>query len=209
MTDNQQQLTNPPAKKSKKPLLAILLVSVLPIAAAYFVYFTGVGMPDDTVNAGRLLSPANHVAEILTDGNEDVLQAVQDDRKWRLFLPITADCGENCQKNLYTTRQVHIRLGEKSKRVERYAVNLAGEEGEKFLAGIAEAHPLLEQVTISRARWDDWIGTTDLNLNPDETPYYLLVDQEGFAMMAYTADIHGNDLLKDLKRALKYSIDYQ
>ena len=39
--------------------------------------------------------------------------------------------------------------------------------------------------------------------------YYLLVDQEGFAMMVYTSEIHGNDLLKDLKRALKFSIDYQ
>jgi len=37
----------------------------------------------------------------------------------------------------------------------------------------------------------------------------LLIDQEGFAMMSYTTAQHGNELLKDIKRALKYSIDYQ
>ncbi len=195
--------------RSKKPLIAILMVSILPIAAAYFVFFTGIGVPEDTVNTGKLISPANHVTEILADGNEAVLQEINDDKKWRIFLPVPHGCNENCRKNLYTTRQVHIRLGEKGTRVERYAVNLAGAQGEEFLNGIKEEHPFLKVVNVDRTRWDNWVGTTDLDLNLEETPYYLLVDQEGFAMMAYTAEIHGNDLLKDLKRALKYSIDYQ
>lgn len=208
MMTNAHQETSPPVK-SRKPLIAILLVSILPIAGAYFVFFTGFGMPDDTVNAGRLISPANHVTEILADGNEAALQQINDDKKWRIFLPVPENCNDGCEKNLYTTRQVHIRLGEKSTRVERYAVNLAGDEGEQYLESIREAHPLLKHVNVNRARWDSWVGVTDLNLDLEQTPYYLLVDQEGFAMMVYTADIHGNDLLKDLKRALKYSIDYQ
>ena len=207
MTNAHQE--NSPPVKSRKPLIAILLVSILPIAGAYFVYFSGVGMPDNTVNAGKLISPASHVAEILADGNEAALQKINDDKKWRIFLPIPENCSEICEKNLYTTRQVHIRLGGKSTRVERYAINLAGDEGEQYLEGIREEHPLLKYASVSRARWDSWVGATDLNLDLEQTPYYLLVDQEGFAMMAYTADIHGNDLLKDLKRALKYSIDYQ
>lgn len=200
---------NSPSAKSRKPLIAILLVSILPIASAYFVFFTGVGMPDTTVNAGKLLSPASHVTEILADGNEAVLQEISDVKKWRIFLPIPESCSENCEKNLYTTRQVYIRLGEKSARVERYAINLAGDEGEQYLENIRKEHPLLKYASVNRTRWNDWMEATDLNLHLEQTPYYLLVDQEGFAMMAYTADVHGNDLLKDLKRALKYSIDYQ
>ena len=202
------QVNNVP-KRSNKTLALILLVSILPIAGAYFVFFTGIGVPEQTVNAGKLISPINHVTEIFAGEHLDLLEQFRNDKKWRLFLPVTEYCNTECEKIFYTTRQVHIRLGDKSNRLERYAINLAGEKGEQFLLGIAEDHPYLRHVNIDRKRWDQWLASTNLDLDLDTTPYYLLIDQEGYAVMGYSSNIHGNDLLKDLKRALKFTIDFQ
>ena len=123
------------------------------------------------------------------------------------MLPITAACNESCQNNMYTTRQVHIRLGEKSERVERFALNAANDIGQRLYDDLKKEHPLLKLENVDPAVWKMWVQDIP-ELEQAEQHVYLLVDQEGVAMMAYTNQ-HGNDLLKDIKRALKFSIDYQ
>lgn len=191
-------------KKAKLTLIAILVVSITPILAAYTAFFTGIGVPDHTVNNGQLLSNPKTLQSLVS---QEFWSVLQEEKKWRLMLPITDACNESCQKNLYTTRQVHIRLGEKSVRVERFAVNAAGEVGQEVFDSLKKEHPLLKLETVDPSVWKMWAKDIGELENGDQH-VYLLVDQEGIAMMAYT-DQHGNDLLKDIKRALKYSIDYQ
>ncbi|WNO09193.1 hypothetical protein [Teredinibacter sp. KSP-S5-2] len=193
-------------KKAKLTLVAIIVVSVLPIAAAYFMFFTGIGVPDHTVNKGLLLPKAIPLEEIV---DTEFSNELNQNKKWRLLLPVPAQCTEQCQKNLYTTRQVHIRLGEKGLRLERIAANLNGIEGEAYLASIQSEHPKLKTFTVDKQIWNDWVKQSGLALDMQQEHYYFLVDQQSFAMMAYTNKQHGNDLLKDIKRALKHSIDYQ
>lgn len=191
-------------KKAKLTLIAILVVSILPILAAYTAFFTGIGVPDHTVNNGQLLSAPKSLQSLVSD---EFWSKLQENKKWRLMLPITDTCNETCQKNMYTTRQVHIRLGEKSVRVERFAVNAANEIGQRVFDDLKKEHPLLTLASVDPSVWKLW--SKDIpELHQAGQHVYLLVDQEGVAMMAYT-DQHGNDLLKDIKRALKYSIDYQ
>lgn len=192
-------------KRSRRTLLMIVAVALLPVLAAYTMFFTGVGVPENTVNKGELLESPMSIEPLLSD---EVWQKISEDRKWRLLLPVTARCNEACEANFYTTRQVHVRLGEKGVRVERYALNIDGNAGEAYLAEIADAHPQLQTVTVAGELWSDWSKPLAAYENNRDAHYYLLVDQEGIAMMVYT-DQHGNDLLKDLKRALKYSIDFQ
>ena len=195
-------------RKSKRTLIVVLVVSILPVAAAYFVYFTGIGVPRGTVNNGQLFNKPIHVRELFSDQPE-LLTYFEQEKKWRLLLPITADCPEVCRHNLYTTRQVHIRLGEKSLRVERYAVNLSDEAGQALLQQLQPEHPLLKFASAARGAWLSWLETADTAADFTVLDYYLLVDQEGFAIMRYDAGVHGNLLIKDIKRALKFSIDYQ
>lgn len=187
--------------RSRKPLVLILVVSVLPVFAAYFIFFTGWGMPENTVNKGQFIEPVS-LQPLVT---EDEWARFQEDKKWRLVVPVNSPCEEACQQNLYTTRQVHIRLDQRSKRVERLAYFSEGiSETEK--GRILEAHPQLKVLSARNA--ESWFGSLSL---PESiaTDYYLLVDQEGMAMMAYDGNQHGNEVLKDLKRAIKFSIDYQ
>lgn len=200
---------NPTAvKRSRRTLIAILLVSVLPVAGAWFVFFTGIGIPDNKVNAGQLLNKALPIKQLLGETSPEWTR-IEETRVWRLLIPIGEACPSDCQQNLYTTRQVHIRLAEKSGRVERVAVNIGGDVGRQFLAGIEKEHPRLQRLDVDAQSWQQWLSEAGQALDNRQQPFYLLMDQEGFAIMAYTAEQHGNELIKDLKRALKFSIDYQ
>lgn len=191
-------------KKNPWPLIAILAVTLVPLVAAYIAYFTGMGVPDDTVNEGELLSPAKNVAVILADAEGDIPD-LSNNLKWRLLIPVPQHCGDACQQNLYVTRQVHIRLAEKGERVERFAVNIGGGQGEEFLQQIKAEQPGLRQFSIADAVWHEWLRDSNVPDDLDDGHYYLLVDQVGFAMMYYTTHHDGNQLLKDLKRVLRYS----
>jgi hypothetical protein len=195
-------------KKNKLTLYALFGVTIVPIAAAYFMFFTGIGVPERTVNSGVFLPKPVNVKAILLPDQAAELARFDTEKRWRLLIPVPKLCNDQCQQNLYTTRQVHIRLGEKSVRVERVAVNLAGQDGSTYLDSIAADHPLLKRVTVTEQQWQQWMAKAEFNQDMMDRHYYLLVDQEGFAMMEYDTTIHGNDLLKDLKRALKYSIEY-
>lgn len=193
-------------KKGRRALLMILGVSVTPIVAAYLMFFTGVGVPNNTVNEGVLMEKPLPLKEIMP---AEEWKAISEDKKWRLLLPLGATCDSACEKNLYTTRQVHIRLADKSGRLERYLVSFEGDKSDAYAEKIKPEHPLLKHASVSSRDWQQWISQSPVIQQTLDTPYYLLVDQEGIAMMVYTEKQHGNDLLKDIKRALKYSIDYQ
>ena len=198
------EATITPKKSMSWQLWGILLVTLVPIIAAYVAYYTGVGVPEEHVNEGQLLNPAKDV-KILLENAEGEKPDFVDNYQWRLLIPITAQCDANCQQNLYVTRQVHIRLGDKADRLQRFAVNLDGDQGEQFLQSIASEHPRLKHFTVTSDAWNQWLQGSNLSADPAREPYYILVDQVGFAMMFYDVQNDGNQLLKDIKRVLRYS----
>ena len=198
LSDNQKV-----RRKSQRIFLLIVLVSVLPIAAAYIAFFTGIGIPSQTVNTGVFIKPAISLEPLVSS---EKWQDWQIDKKWRLLIPLSEGCFNECEINLYTTRQVHIRLDQRSNRLQRIAVILDDSFSSSRLDEIKKQHPGLQIMTANPDTVAAWFKTLD------KLPYknnYFLIDQEGRAMMAYDQQHHGNDVLRDIKRALKYSIDYQ
>lgn len=189
-------------------IIAILAVTIVPFGGAYISYYTGFGVSDTTVNEGVLIKaePAKVLQDILKDA---VGETPNFDRnyKWRIIIPITEQCNEKCQSNLFVTRQVHVRLSEKAERVERYAVNIGAAAGEQYLQSIAEDYPYLKTFSVTSEQWKAWIDGANVPVDMAENPYYILVDQVGFAMMYYTVEHDGNQLLKDIKRILRYTIE--
>ncbi len=198
-TDKEEKM-----KRSQKALFAMIVVSILPVAAAYVMYFSGIGVPDSTVNKGTLLSAPQPLGPLVSDAMRMNLES---DKKWRIVIPVEGECDTECEQALYLTRQVHIRLAHRSERVERIALWGGGLPNSAQLTALEETHPRLINEAVDEARLTQWLNA--FNLPSSEAAGYYLVDQEGRAMMHYTLDIDGNDLLKDLKRALKFSIDYQ
>lgn len=192
-------------KRSRKPLLVMLAVAILPVFGAYFAFFTGIGVPKNTVNAGVFLEPVESIEGLV---GEEIWEEIQTDKKWRLLIPIAKDCSDSCNQNIYTTRQVHVRLDQKSERLQRLAVQLDPTIDLRVLKTLNEDNPRLKIINNDTELAKTWFKKVQTSLSL-EKDFYLLVDQEGRAMMAYTNAQHGNDLLKDIKRALKSSIDYQ
>lgn len=188
-------------RRSRLMGLAVLTVVFLPMAAAYVMFKTGLGIPTGTVNKGDLLFPPLALELLgLEDAGGNSLDLLEGEKKWRLLIPAGATCDSECQQSLFITRQVHVRLGEKSVRVERYYLNTAAGLSAETKSFIKKEHPRLKQA---------YIKPQELNtlLEASSVPgaRYFLMDQEGYVMMSYSAEHTGNELLDDIKRLLKYS----
>lgn len=183
---------------------AVLLFGIiaLPMILALLIYKTGIGKPGSTINEGVLLTPAKQV-DTFAHADTEGQSLLASGKKWRLLIPYGASCDEACLNNLYITRQVHIRLGEKARRVERVMVSLDAMEAdrEKLLL----EHPRLRVMPVDSTVFSNWLAETSLPEGSNVLQHYFLVDENGFAMMAYSAEHDGNKLLKDIKRVLKFS----
>ena len=189
--------------RSQRQLWLILTVAILPIAAAYFVFFTGFGLPSKTVNAGSFIEPPTSLEGLVS---KKTWENIQSDKKWRLLVPLMEPCDEPCAQNLYTSRQVHIRLDQKSNRLQRIAIATPSLSA-TMVETLKNEHPRMALDRIGFQAWLNWLDS--LAIPEIGGHYYFLIDQEGRAIMYYTSDTHGNEVLKDIKRAIKFSIDYQ
>ncbi len=201
---------NKPEKKKglSWTIIAIMVVSITPIVGAYISFYTGFGVSKDTVNSGVLIesSSVKKLQDLLGDASGEK-PSFERNYLWRIIIPMSEDCNEACQQNLYTTRQVHVRLASKADRVERYVANIGGEAGEQHLQTLAGDHPKLKHFSVTKEQWKTWTEGTNLPASAEAEPYYIIVDQVGFAMMYYTAAHEGKDLLVDIKRILRYTIE--
>lgn len=194
-------------KRARFHGLLVLLAVFGPMLAAYGIYHTGFLMPSGTVNQGELVEPARPVVELgLRTLDDSALNLQEQDKKWRYLLVGDAVCADLCREHLYLTRQVHIRLGEKARRVERFYLTTAGNLSPELAEYIETEHPRLQVVTTSKDQVSALLENTSTPFTNDSSQYFL-IDQDGFLMMAYSNEHDGNQLLKDIKKLLKYTYE--
>lgn len=195
--------------------VVIILIVVLPMVAAYFIHQAGWVVTSGTTNKGELLQPPLQI-QLLPIMNDDLsfdqLYAADANKKWRFLVPVSADCSDICQQNLYTSRQVHIRLAEKSYRVERMLLML-GELPSALMQQLEQEHPNTRLIFSKSDQLSSWLAAADVSVDlhtdigNNAKDYYYLVDQEGFAMMRYSHLNTGHDVLDDIKKLLKFTYD--
>ena len=158
-----------------------------------------------TTNHGKLLLPVKPVADLtLTDSDGDPWDWDEHKPKWRILIPSDASCSGDCQDLLYTTRQVHIRLGKYTSRLERILVVTAPALDGALAEKLVVEHPYLKIVHTGAGAVTDWLADTNSPAVPGRSAA-VLVDPAGAAMMTYTTDHAGNEILEDLNHLLKYS----
>jgi cytochrome oxidase Cu insertion factor (SCO1/SenC/PrrC family) len=188
---------------------ALILVIALPMLVAYVVYQTGIGMPTGTVNNGDLLVPPQSFAQLGLQTPEGEPWDITEERKrWRLLIPGYRSCDSQCERNLYLTRQVHIRLAKDAYRIERFYVLLDESLDDATATLLEEEHPGLRVMRTGPAELQALLANT--NITPEDqvaAGHYYLMDQQGYLMMAYTPAQNGNQLLADIKRMLKVTYD--
>lgn len=187
----------------------LLLAAIgLPMLSAYLVFNTGWGIPTGSINKGDLLLPATSMSDLsISNSDGQAVDLFTGKRKWRWLIVGSNECSDRCQNNLYLSRQVHIRLGEKAMRLERVYLNTDSVFDADFAKTLTKDHPRLRQLHVDSLDWRELMSTTnaaDSRLNGEGL---AMVDQEGFVMMTYNRSHSGADILDDIKRLLKYSYD--
>jgi hypothetical protein len=132
-------------------LRVVLLIGtlfLLPLAAAFCMYY-GVGYrPAHHTNHGELIEPARALPASATIDGTSAFRRV-----WSLVY-VGAHCDEACEHSLYVMRQTHLALNNDADRVQR--VFIASAEPADA-AALARDHPGLLIVDASGARGDSFL----------------------------------------------------
>lgn len=167
-------------KRGQIQALLLMLVVALPMVSAYVIYHTGWGMPTGTVNKGVLLTPPQSLSAMnLVQADGEVWDIDSEEKRWRYVIPGGADCDQTCMDNLYLTRQVHIRLNEKARRVERIYLTFDQELSPSLAEHIAKEHPKLRVMHIDQQAFEQLMAPTNLNDDAVSAGRYFLMDRKG------------------------------
>jgi hypothetical protein len=180
-----------PAKGSRRTLLLIAAVCIAPVVASYTMYYF---FPRDAqVNYGALLptAPAPAVEGMRPDGTPFRLAELGG--RWVLVVRGGGDCGVECQRVLYATRQARTIQGREQERVVR--AWLVTDDAPPPAAVLAD-HPdaVVARVDAARAAALPW-GDGAI----------LLLDPLGNVVLRYPGDPDVKGLARDLTRLLKAS----
>ncbi len=210
----EEQLDKPQENRNRLILLVILVLPLLSILAATFVYKTGIGLPESTWNKGVLVQPPRQIDDIEIFQHEDKpFRYAEQKWAWTFLIPGSARCEDKCQQTLWLTRQVHTILSQRSKRVRRYYLNVDDRNNADIKSQISteldsslrQEHPGLEVLHVTGQEFDKLLAGIEEPLRPIEDNLFFVVDPKGFVMMYYTPQHDGKAVIKDVKFLLKQS----
>lgn len=182
---------------SRKTLLAVAIVSILPIVASYALYFRGKHMSQ--MNHGELLVTRSAGLDVLPVENSTTHQSMADlvKNKWVYLTVQPAACDARCQRKLYLMRQIRTAQNDNMMRVERVWVIVG--DGQPDARLLAE-HPGLRLTRVANA-----MQLTQLPLGADPGAYVFLLDPLGNLVLRYDDQAVPKGMLKDMQRLLRYS----
>ena len=209
--------------KNKLKLTVLLLFAVVPISLAtwYFSVRQDAGSVD-TTNKGVLVVPVLDITDLgLLDTKGQVAYVPFDElvkevtpeeykpRPWQLIYLGQSECDEVCVERLYFLRQMHIRLGKESDRVERVYVNASAGQG----ALPARTNQLLgEEIPDLRILAGDLellqeklARTVPAGTDPVEAHYIYVTDPVGNVMMYFTPANTIEEIFSDIDKLLDRS----
>lgn len=206
MTNNSQ------APRNNRRVPAIILGSLIVVMLISTLLFRAavngdINLPEllGTKNNGALIQPPRAIADLpLVDADGAAFDFSQQPKQWTLLLTVPAHCDQQCEQNLYITRQIHVALGKHSSRVRRYLVATQWPLDTQFQQ-LLEQHPRLQVLRADAAVYASYFAQS--KLDPLRDQQYVLVDPEGWMMMYYQPGQDGKEVIADLKFLLTNSRD--
>ncbi|MDZ7825472.1 MAG: hypothetical protein U5R48_04950 [Gammaproteobacteria bacterium] len=198
-------------RRNRAMLVALLLLSMLPLIAAIWLYY---GKPLDIAGArtnnGALLQPPGQLEELALLGETGPV-VTGESRKWRVLYVAGDGCDDACFDRLHLLRQVQRLLGRESDRVLRLAVFPGGID-DGLQARLQEAFPRMTIATapenlLADVLRDRELRGGDLSLPAAGVPAsaLLTVDPLGNVIFLHLPEQIGEPILSDLKRVLRLS----
>ena len=199
-----ENLADKPQVPKKNPYTLWFVVAsfVLPVVAAYALFFSGYTPPAYT-NKGELIQPVIDIEALgLVDDNNAVPS--RDDltiHKWQMVYFAGASCDQECNDALYKIRQVNRAVGKNAYRLRRLIVHLDKPDA-AFLDLIEKEFPDARRLYGEPQKILAAMQTLDPELNADDI---YLVDPIGNIMMRFTRDMPGKWIIHDLNKLFKVS----
>ncbi|MGD2054962.1 MAG: hypothetical protein PVG45_12755 [Gammaproteobacteria bacterium] len=199
-----ENLADKPQVPKKNPYTLWFVVAsfVLPVVAAYALFFSGYTPPAYT-NKGELIQPVIDIEALgLVDDNNAVPS--RDDltiHKWQMVYFAGASCDQECNDALYKIRQVNTAVGKNAYRLRRLIVHLDKPDA-AFLDLIEKEFPDARRLYGEPQKILAAMQTLDPELNADDI---YLVDPIGNIMMRFTRDMPGKWIIHDLNKLFKVS----
>lgn len=186
------------------PLLIFLFV--WPMVGAWLCYVESPALHFTTMNSGQLIdTPLDFSRLKLTDMDGTRWNPTIFKHHWILFYLIPASSAANCEKNLYSMRQVRIALGKDRDRLERLVITFPNNATPSLDKLINNSYEGTQHVAADTAQIKNFFGADiEASIALRQGTLYL-VDPLGNVMMKYTSDIAPKKLLSDLTRLLKVS----
>ena len=113
----------PPKKRTMKPLIMVLLLSLSPVIAALLVYYNPQWRPDGNTNYGQLIEPQRPMLSAtelpLTTLNGEPFDLKSLKGQWLLVTADSGGCDDACAKKLFILRNTHAMNGKNVDRIRR------------------------------------------------------------------------------------------
>lgn len=191
-----------PRRRARLGLIGLAAMFLLPLAAAFLLYYGSGWRPAGSTQHGRLIDPARPLPNVTlatADGGSTGPDFLRN--SWHLVYIGEGDCDPGCRATLVKTRQVRLALEKDLNRVHRVFL-YAGAPAADYLA--TEHHDLVAADITGEA------GKRLLAPFPQDPPpltarRLYLVDPLGNLMMSYPPDAPPKAILTDLKRLLRLS----
>ena len=180
----------------------VVAAFVVPVVAAYILFFLGVTPPAYS-NKGELLDPIINIeAFALTDAENQPVAA--DDfiiHRWHMILFAGASCDDACNEALYKMRQINIAVGKNAPRVRHTVVHYAPPD-EAFSALLDQDYPDAIRAYSGSESVEKALEQVGASFRSNEI---YLMDPLGNIMLRFTQDQSYKDLMHDLNKLLKVS----
>jgi hypothetical protein len=179
--------TQPIKKRTLKPLIMVLLLSLSPVVAAVLVYFNPEWRPEGNTNYGQLVEPqrpmpsAQELPLTSLDGQPFDIKSLKG--QWLLVTADSGGCDDECAKKLFILRNTHAMNGKNVDRISRVWF-------------VTDDKPIPQKVL------DAYVGTVIVRADPATLARYLpvplgqLETAEGLANNMWIIDPLGNLILQ-------------
>lgn len=185
-------------------LLAALFLAPVVTSWAVWMYLNSGGTASST-NAGELVQPARPLQQVtLRDiaGEPWSMESVRG--RWAYVMFAADACADECERQLYFTRQIRTGVNKDMARVRRVLV-LGHQPDGGWLQEISEKHPDLAVVVAESAAWSRFASQfSDQGRSVDGSEFFM-VDPLGNFMMRYAPGVSAKGIAKDLRKLLKIS----
>jgi cytochrome oxidase Cu insertion factor (SCO1/SenC/PrrC family) len=185
-----------PRKPNRRvTLLLVAVVAVLPLAAAYGLYFFW--RPSAFTNYGELLAPTSLADAVASQADGTRYDFARLRGKWVLLMVDSGACDAFCEGKLYRMRQVRLTQGQNMERIERAWLI---DDDASPSARLAAEYPGTQQIRVK--------GSAVLQRLPAQTStraHIYVLDPLGNVILRYTGDADATGMKKDITRLLKVS----